>query len=108
MSVSTLNNFIAAVNATTGKSGATFNVSSQYNDGDLTIYRILNNVTTPIAHVFYSTNPDWGVATDVNPQGAGIILKTFINAPGTGSGTGVSDSVRYMDAQQFINMLAAL
>ena len=106
MSVSTLSNFIAAVNGTTGKSGATYFVTTGYADGDVTINRTLNGVTSIFAHIFFSTQPDNGVVTDANPNGTQVLIKTYVNA-GVGAGTGTSDSLRYCAAQAFVNMLAA-
>lgn len=103
MSVNTISNFIAAVDAVTAKSGATYYCATQSIDGDLDIFRVLNGVTAIFAHVFYSANPDWGVATDVNTTGAGVIIWN----KRLGQTIWPSDQPRYCDAQQFINFLAA-
>lgn len=109
MAVNTLANFISAVNAASGvKSGATYAVQGSAADGSLAIYQYAKGATAPVlwAYVLYSTNPDWSAATDANPSGAGVIVRMF--EPGvTGAQLGSADSMRYKDAQGFINELLA-
>ena len=101
MSVSTLSNFIAAVNATTGKSGSVYNASSPNVDGAILISRAPSASAAFVGYlkVFYSTNPDTSVVSDLNPSAAGVIIR--------GVNGGLTDVERYCDAQAFINSLAA-
>jgi hypothetical protein len=101
MSVSSLSNFIAAVNATTGKSGSVYNASSPDANGVIAINRApsASGSFVLFAKVFYSANPNTGVITDANPSGSGVIIK--------GENSGLNDVERYCDAQAFINQLAA-
>ena len=48
MAVDTLSNFIAAINGTTGKSGATYNAVTGYADGDITVTRTCFTARTRI------------------------------------------------------------
>ena len=101
MSVTTLANFIAAVNATTGKSGSVYVASSPDVNGFITISRApsANGAFVTYAKVFFSTQPNNSVITDANPNGTQVIIG--------GHNFGLDDSERYCDAQGFINMLAA-
>jgi hypothetical protein len=101
MSVSTLANFIAAVNATTGKSGSVYNASSPDAFGTILISRAPSAAGAFVAFqkVFFSTQPNNSVIRDVNPNGTQVIIK--------GENSGLNDAERYCDAQDYINMLAA-
>ena len=101
MSVTTLSNFQAAVSATTGKNGGVYTISAPDANGFMTISRAPSaaGAFVPYLKVFFSTQPDNSVATDVNPNGTQVII--------AGHNSGLGDSQRYCDAQIFINQLAA-
>ena len=94
MAVDTISNFIAAVNAVSPASKNVYVCGTQDSNGEITISK--NGAA--FMKVFYSSNPNWGAATDANPKGAGVLVR--------GGQAGV-DSSRYFDAQGFVNMLAA-
>ena len=101
MSVTTLSNFQAAVNAVAGKSGSVYQASSPDANGVITISRAPSAAGAFVSYlkVAFSTQPDNSVATDVNPNGTQVII--------LGGNSGLSDVNRYVDAQQFVNMLTA-
>jgi hypothetical protein len=100
MSVTTLANFIAAVNAAAGKT-STYNASSPDANGVITISRSPSAGAAFVSYlkVVFSTQPDTNVTTDVNPNATQVII--------LGGNSGLSDSNRYCDAQALINMLNA-
>lgn len=100
MAVSTLAGFLAAVNATTGKSGSIWNAQGPDAFGNIKVFRAPSASGNLVlwGAVIYSSNPDWGVPSDINPTGAGVAI--------IGANSGLNDSPRYCDAQAYINLLA--
>ena len=101
MSVTTLANFIAAVNATTGKSGSVYNASAPDVNGFILISRAPSaaGAFVSFSKVFFSANPVNSAITDATPNGTQVLIG--------GHNAGLSDIEHVCDAQAYINQLAA-
>jgi hypothetical protein len=108
--LTTITGLIAAINATTGKSGSTYYCGPVDKNGEIPVFRVPSGGFAPGTQVFQVV---WNAlslgniaATDANATGIALAVKLY-SAASAPSAAGVSDSVRYVDAYQFLNMLAA-
>jgi len=98
MSVNTLANFMAAVNATTGAASGIRYTCTQDAYGTI----LVSNAATGklLYKVFYSALGQAGVNANANnTTGASVTV--------VGENSGLNDSRRYIDAQVWLNWLAA-